>query len=35
MATLRYVGIDTSLYTSQTAVQPDVLGSDDNRPQTS
>ena len=32
MATLQYVGIDTSLYTSQTAVQPDLLDSDDNRP---
>ena len=32
MATLQYVWIDTSLYTSQTAVQSDVLDSDDNRP---
>ena len=32
MATLQYVGIDTSLYTNQTAVQPDLLDSDDNRP---
>ena len=31
MATLQYVGIDTSLYTSQTAVPPDSLDSDDNR----
>ena len=30
MATLQYVGIDTSLYTSQTAVPPDSLDSDDN-----
>ena len=31
MATLQRVGIDTSLYASQTAVQSDPQNSDDNR----
>ena len=31
MATLECVGIDTSLYASQTAVQSDPQNSDDNR----
>jgi len=31
MATLQCVGIDTSLYASQTAVQSDPQNSDDNR----
>ena len=32
MATLQYVGIDTSLYTSQYAVQSDPQDSDEDRP---
>ena len=30
MATLQYVGINTSLYTSQSAVQPDPQDSDED-----
>ena len=32
MASLQYVGIDTSLYTNQSAEQPDPVDSDDNKP---
>ena len=32
MASLQYVGIDTSLCTNQSAEQPDPVDSDDNKP---